>query len=134
MDADLSALRITCGTKPSRFLGILRVASRDDGARGLVNVVGLNLGGLLDPLRKRIDVVETTAKKRAGSARLIRPSSHDIIGIVSLVSREADRDDSSVRDIRVAVAQFEHRNNDQAFNLSRIRDLTRRCRSGSRDR
>jgi predicted amidohydrolase len=32
-----------------------------------------------------------------------------------------------VRDIRVAAAQFEHRNNDKAYNLSRIKDLTRRA-------
>ena len=33
----------------------------------------------------------------------------------------------SVRDIRVAVAQFEHRNGDKAYNLSRIEELTRRA-------
>jgi predicted amidohydrolase len=32
-----------------------------------------------------------------------------------------------VRDIRVAAAQFEHRNNDKAYNLSRIEELTRRA-------
>jgi predicted amidohydrolase len=32
-----------------------------------------------------------------------------------------------LRDIRVAAAQFEHRNNDKTFNLSRIDDLTRRA-------
>src|SRR5271154_912317 len=32
-----------------------------------------------------------------------------------------------MRDIRVAVAQFEHRNGDKAFNLSRIEKLTRRA-------
>jgi predicted amidohydrolase len=32
-----------------------------------------------------------------------------------------------VRDIRVAVAQFEHRNGDKAYNLSRIEVLTRRA-------
>jgi predicted amidohydrolase len=31
-----------------------------------------------------------------------------------------------MRDIRVAVAQFEHRNGDKAYNLSRIEELTRR--------
>ena len=33
----------------------------------------------------------------------------------------------SMRDIRVGAAQFEHRNGDKAYNLSRIRDLTRRA-------
>ena len=32
-----------------------------------------------------------------------------------------------MRDIRVAVAQFEHRNGDKAYNLSRIEELTRRA-------
>jgi predicted amidohydrolase len=32
-----------------------------------------------------------------------------------------------MRDIRVAAAQFEHRDNDKAYNLSRIRALTRRA-------
>ncbi len=32
-----------------------------------------------------------------------------------------------MRDIRVASAQFEHRDNDKAYNLSRIRDLTRQA-------
>jgi predicted amidohydrolase len=32
-----------------------------------------------------------------------------------------------MRDIRVAAAQFEHRNNDKAYNLSRVRELTRRA-------
>src|SRR3954468_7502795 len=32
-----------------------------------------------------------------------------------------------MRDIRVAAAQFEHRNGDKAYNLARIRDLTRRA-------
>ncbi len=32
-----------------------------------------------------------------------------------------------MRDIRVASAQFEHRNGDKTYNLSRIRDLTRRA-------
>ncbi len=32
-----------------------------------------------------------------------------------------------MRDIRVATAQFEHRNGDKAFNLARIEDLTRRA-------
>jgi (R)-amidase len=32
-----------------------------------------------------------------------------------------------MRDIRVATAQFEHRNNDKAYNLARIEDLTRRA-------
>jgi predicted amidohydrolase len=32
-----------------------------------------------------------------------------------------------MRDIRVAAAQFEHRNSDKAYNLSRVRDLTRRA-------
>jgi predicted amidohydrolase len=32
-----------------------------------------------------------------------------------------------MRDIRVAVAQFEHRNGEKAFNLSRIEELTRRA-------
>lgn len=32
-----------------------------------------------------------------------------------------------MRDIRVATAQFEHRDNDKAFNLGRIRELTRRA-------
>jgi predicted amidohydrolase len=32
-----------------------------------------------------------------------------------------------MREIRVAAAQFEHRDNDKAFNLSRIRDLTRKA-------
>ncbi len=32
-----------------------------------------------------------------------------------------------MRDIRVAAAQFEHRNHDQAHNLARIKDLTRRA-------
>ena len=32
-----------------------------------------------------------------------------------------------MRDIRVAAAQFEHRNNDKAYNLSRIDALTRRA-------
>ena len=32
-----------------------------------------------------------------------------------------------MRDIRVATAQFEHRNGDKAFNLSRIEELTRRA-------
>jgi predicted amidohydrolase len=32
-----------------------------------------------------------------------------------------------VRDIRVAAAQFEHRNNDKSYNLSRIKALTRRA-------
>jgi predicted amidohydrolase len=32
-----------------------------------------------------------------------------------------------MRDIRVAAAQFEHRNNDKAYNLSRVRALTRRA-------
>ena len=32
-----------------------------------------------------------------------------------------------MRDIRVATAQFEHRNNDKAYNLSRIDELTRRA-------
>jgi predicted amidohydrolase len=31
----------------------------------------------------------------------------------------------TMRDIRVAAAQFEHRNNDKAYNLARIRELTR---------
>src|SRR3954466_11114952 len=30
-----------------------------------------------------------------------------------------------MRDIRVAAAQFEHRDNDKAYNLGRIRELTR---------
>ena len=33
----------------------------------------------------------------------------------------------TLRDIRVATAQFEHRNNDKAYNLARIEDLTRRA-------
>ena len=32
-----------------------------------------------------------------------------------------------MRDIRVAAAQFEHRNGDKAYNLSRIEELTRRA-------
>jgi predicted amidohydrolase len=32
-----------------------------------------------------------------------------------------------MRDIRVGAAQFEHRDNDKAYNLSRIRDLTRQA-------
>jgi predicted amidohydrolase len=32
-----------------------------------------------------------------------------------------------MRDIRVAAAQFEHRDDDKAYNLSRVRDLTRRA-------
>jgi predicted amidohydrolase len=32
-----------------------------------------------------------------------------------------------MRDIRVATAQFEHRNDDKAYNLSRVRGLTRRA-------
>ena len=32
-----------------------------------------------------------------------------------------------MRDIRVAAAQFEHRNNDKPYNLSRIDELTRRA-------
>jgi predicted amidohydrolase len=32
-----------------------------------------------------------------------------------------------MRDIRVATAQFEHRNNDKAYNLARIEELTRRA-------
>ena len=36
-------------------------------------------------------------------------------------------EDRSVRDIRVAAAQFEHRNGDKAYNLSRIEELTRRA-------
>ena len=32
-----------------------------------------------------------------------------------------------MRDIKVATAQFEHRNNDKAYNLARIEDLTRRA-------
>src|SRR4051794_40461697 len=32
-----------------------------------------------------------------------------------------------MRDIRVAAAQFEHRNNDKAYNLSRVRALARRA-------
>jgi predicted amidohydrolase len=32
-----------------------------------------------------------------------------------------------MRDIRIAAAQFEHRDNDKAYNLSRIRHLTRRA-------
>jgi predicted amidohydrolase len=32
-----------------------------------------------------------------------------------------------MRDIRIAAAQFEHRNGDKAWNLGRIRDLTRRA-------
>ena len=40
-----------------------------------------------------------------------------------------------MRDIRVATAQFEHRNNDKAYNLSRISDLTRQAgRTRGRDR
>ena len=40
-----------------------------------------------------------------------------------------------MRDIRVATAQFEHRNNDKAYNLARIEDLTRRAvEKGRRDR
>ena len=33
----------------------------------------------------------------------------------------------AMRDIRVATAQFEHRNNDKAYNLARIEELTRRA-------
>jgi predicted amidohydrolase len=32
-----------------------------------------------------------------------------------------------MRDIRIAAAQFEHRNGDKAYNLARIKDLTRRA-------
>lgn len=32
-----------------------------------------------------------------------------------------------MRDLRIAAAQFEHRNGDKAYNLSRIRDLTRQA-------
>jgi predicted amidohydrolase len=32
-----------------------------------------------------------------------------------------------MREIRVAAAQFEHRDNDKSFNLARVRDLTRRA-------
>ena len=32
-----------------------------------------------------------------------------------------------MRDIRIAAAQFEHRDGDKAYNLGRIRDLTRRA-------
>ncbi len=32
-----------------------------------------------------------------------------------------------MRDIRVAAAQFEHRDNDKAYNLSRISELTRQA-------
>src|SRR3954453_6535346 len=32
-----------------------------------------------------------------------------------------------MRDIRVAAAQFEHRNDDKAHNLARVRELTRRA-------
>src|SRR5688500_12702944 len=32
-----------------------------------------------------------------------------------------------MREIRIAAAQFEHRNGDKAYNLARIRDLTRRA-------
>src|SRR5438046_1345392 len=32
-----------------------------------------------------------------------------------------------MRDIRIAATQFEHRNNDKAYNLSRVRELTRRA-------
>jgi predicted amidohydrolase len=35
--------------------------------------------------------------------------------------------DLSMRDIRVAVAQFEHKNGDKLYNLSRIEELTRRA-------
>jgi hypothetical protein len=33
-----------------------------------------------------------------------------------------------MRDIRIAAAQFEHRDGDKAFNLGRIRDLAARRR------
>src|SRR5947199_5787035 len=36
-----------------------------------------------------------------------------------------DRGAPPMRDIRVAAAQFEHRNRDKAYNLSRVRSLTR---------
>jgi predicted amidohydrolase len=36
-------------------------------------------------------------------------------------------ENGAVRDIRVAAAQFEHRNHDKAFNLARIDELTRRA-------
>ncbi|MEO6811873.1 MAG: nitrilase-related carbon-nitrogen hydrolase, partial [Isosphaeraceae bacterium] len=32
-----------------------------------------------------------------------------------------------MRDIRIAAAQFEHRDGDKTYNLGRIRDLTRRA-------
>ena len=32
-----------------------------------------------------------------------------------------------MRDIRIAAAQFEHRNGDKGYNLSRIRELTRQA-------
>ena len=35
-----------------------------------------------------------------------------------------------MRDIRIASAQFEHRDGDKAYNLGRIRDLTRRAALG----
>ena len=34
-----------------------------------------------------------------------------------------------MRDIRIAAAQFEHRDGDKAYNLGRIRDLARRAAS-----
>src|SRR3954463_2240912 len=48
---------------------------------------------------------------------------------VSRGYRPPDRDPRGepMRDIRVAAAQFEHRNNDKAYNVSRVRELTRRA-------
>ena len=41
----------------------------------------------------------------------------------------------NMRDIRIAAAQFEHRDGDKAYNLGRIRELTRTRRGpGRRDR
>ncbi len=39
-----------------------------------------------------------------------------------------------MRDIRIAAAQFEHRDGDKAYNLARIAELTRRGGAGGRDR
>src|SRR3982750_725086 len=51
----------------------------------------------------------------------------DIIGDRPTESRRHPARSPPMRDIRVAAAQFEHRNGDKAYNLSRVRDLTRRA-------
>ena len=48
-------------------------------------------------------------------------------GLVDVAAASASYYEVTMRDIRIATAQFEHRDNDKPYNLSRVAELARRA-------